>query len=268
MHIIEASWQRFSLYCNVSHKELMDFNFKKRYSTYSNADLLRMLDMPQNYRPEAIAAVTELLATREITEADHKAAHPEQLLEFPYSASTENRQSSIFDDEALPARSQQFENRKWMIIVLLSLPYLSQLYLVLHWIYIAITHAYMVSSPMIFAVQLLILAAVGTVLYLLAKVHRLGYLLTGCLALYMTAAYAVSLLTDLNSETGKLAVLYLALVSGSAAIVYQLNNPEFYSYYIDDAAFRKFRLRAALLTIALFMVVCFFKFVVEAGRSF
>src|SRR5579862_4140997 len=48
----------------------MNINFKETYKTLSNAELLNIVNQPNDYQPEAVNAADELLKSRTITDAD------------------------------------------------------------------------------------------------------------------------------------------------------------------------------------------------------
>ena len=52
----------------------MNFDFKEIYKGYSNTELLKITGAPESYQPEAVAAANAILATRDVTDAERKAA--------------------------------------------------------------------------------------------------------------------------------------------------------------------------------------------------
>lgn len=48
----------------------MDFNFLETYKDYSTAELLKIVQHPDDYQPAAVDAATQLLSKRQISEAD------------------------------------------------------------------------------------------------------------------------------------------------------------------------------------------------------
>lgn len=48
----------------------MSFDYKTLYKNHSNQELLKIINQPEQYQPEAIAAAKEILAAREVSEED------------------------------------------------------------------------------------------------------------------------------------------------------------------------------------------------------
>jgi hypothetical protein len=59
----------------------MQFDFLTLYKDYSNAQLLKIVQQPDNYQPDAVSAANQVLATRQITDVDLQTVHEEMAAE-------------------------------------------------------------------------------------------------------------------------------------------------------------------------------------------
>ena len=60
----------------------MDFNFRNYYSNYSTKDLLKILEKQQDYRPEAIVVIKDILSGRTDVEKEEHSVKTESLNDF------------------------------------------------------------------------------------------------------------------------------------------------------------------------------------------
>jgi hypothetical protein len=80
------------------------FNFRERFQTAETADLIKMLETPEKYQPEAIAAAKEILAAREFNNPEAwkqsiELLQAEKEKEQEKRASKKNITAPIIDDE-------------------------------------------------------------------------------------------------------------------------------------------------------------------------
>lgn len=98
----------------------MDFNFYDLYKDYSTADLLKIVNRPDDYQPAAIDAATRILQERHVSEADIQEANNitlvDQLNKESIIAYKEKAKDFL---EPVLQPSTEVQPQKWLNILLL-----------------------------------------------------------------------------------------------------------------------------------------------------
>lgn len=111
-------------------------NFAERYKTYTNTELLRIIDNPGDYQPEAVETAKDIFASRDLSDKEIETAGKELEAEKQQESDRKekidrikNKASSILD-EANPIRSKIPPEDKIINIVsiILGILYMYQRY--------------------------------------------------------------------------------------------------------------------------------------------
>ena len=104
----------------------MDFDLSKEYERYSNVELLRIVLLPHQYQPAALAAAQAILATRAVTEEEQRIAAESiapKPRKAPFMAPEETWQPGkdlFIDADARPA-FERLRQLWWLTALLLGL---------------------------------------------------------------------------------------------------------------------------------------------------
>lgn len=237
----------------------MDLDYKAAYQVYSNAELLRIIAHPENFRPPAIEAAMSILATRNVTDEDKRLAGYD-LSPIPEAEAitieTAEEETGIFHETA-EELSSRFKTIRTCVIVLLGLLTLPHLFIAVATIYDAVTYVFYEADPLAILFRLSICAIVYTGLFLFARLHKAGWVITTIVSLLLVINYIVTIVTAFATDNGRLFPLQLLLLSVSAGMVLYLGKPEVYLVYkIDEERFQKYRTGAVVL--ALFVLLMLF----------
>lgn len=161
----------------------MVFNFYDLYKGYSNIELLKIVNQPSAYQNEAVAAATQLLNERNVSDDEYKEA--DNLINEIAASNKKKEERTLFvkkniNDllEPLINPSGEMQPSKWLkiFLVIVSLQYAWTLYgIVSHLIkYFSCSYCKLNSS---LAVGIVTLLYVPVIFYLLFKRKRWGWIL-------------------------------------------------------------------------------------------
>jgi hypothetical protein len=106
----------------------MEFNFRESFQTYSNVELLKIIDQADKYQPEAVEAARNILAGRDVHDSDY-----EVMKSYKATVTANGRgdqQEELYDYlDAIVKADEDRKVARWVkiVVIILALRYIVML---------------------------------------------------------------------------------------------------------------------------------------------
>ncbi len=213
----------------------MDFNFKDYYSNHSTKDLLKIIEKREDYRPEAIVVIKDILSGRTDVEKEKDSVKTESLNDFfekhRKQEVLEKKYALFFELRALVRKPSLVKQDNYLIFflqVVLAFYYISLFPDRAKTTYYTFNTDYLGQISFLFTgIMLLQLISTPIVIYLLSVRNKTGWILSAigksievAYCLYNTWVVVLKYGDYSGTKLKILTTLYLLFVAGILVILF------------------------------------------------